>query len=48
MLGEACRKHKIKCEWAAGQKTTCVKCTRSGFECVVTDGTQRFLEEDTT
>ncbi|RDL40184.1 uncharacterized protein BP5553_00163 [Venustampulla echinocandica] len=41
-----CKKHKIRCEWKAGQ-ASCAKCHRSGVECITPDFSQRFIEEDT-
>ncbi|KAJ5944137.1 hypothetical protein N7516_004305 [Penicillium verrucosum] len=40
-----CKRHKIRCEFRAGE-TTCTKCTRSGIKCVVNDFSQKFVDDD--
>jgi hypothetical protein len=43
--GAECKRHKIRCEFRAGE-TTCTKCTRSGIKCVVNDFSQKFVDDD--
>ncbi|EAW09847.1 putative C6 transcription factor [Aspergillus clavatus NRRL 1] len=40
-----CKRHKIKCEFKAGE-TSCTKCSRSGVKCVVNDFSQKFVDDD--
>ncbi|KAJ5130465.1 uncharacterized protein N7515_006504 [Penicillium bovifimosum] len=40
-----CKRHKIRCEFRAGE-STCTKCTRSGIKCVVNDFSQKFVDDD--
>jgi hypothetical protein len=40
-----CKKHKIKCERKDGSKT-CTRCSRMGYECVVNNTLQKFIEDD--
>ncbi|KAJ5487170.1 hypothetical protein N7530_001470 [Penicillium desertorum] len=40
-----CKRHKIRCEFRAGE-STCTKCARSGIKCVVNDFSQKFVDDD--